>query len=309
MQNFFEKHLNSFIIGAYILLTLILTTPVIFNITSDIPGGGDAFQVIAKPFQTIKNLEVDGNLNILKTVSHILYPTRIFDFNTHLLILHLIFGEPFSYNLLWLSSFVLAAFGTYLLVKYLTNSNIAAFVSGIIYSFSPLHFAYAMGFGGATHIEWIPFYILFLIKYIKKPSIKNILLTGIFFALLISGEPHFAAYSLLFTVVIFIYYFITNRKLILSKKFIIYSLIIGVVILPLLVLKYLPLIRVATSEENYLDPGLDQAINYSADSAGIITPSYLHPLWGDFFQKNVAYKFTGNPGEYTIYIGITVLFL
>lgn len=45
-----------------------------------------------------------------------------------------------AYRVLWLSSFVLSGYGMYLLVKYLTSDEIAAFISGSIFAFSLLSF-------------------------------------------------------------------------------------------------------------------------------------------------------------------------
>ena len=219
------------------------------------------------------------------------------------------FGEPLAYNILWLSSFILAALGAYLLIRYLTNNKIASFIGGFIYGFSPIHYIFSTGFGGATHIEWIPFFILFLLKYINKPSIKNIILTGIFLVLIIINEPHFALYIALFTIILLSYKFFSKPQLFKNKKFIITSTIAIVITIIFFLFFYWGLIKITFSEENYLNPGIAQTEWNSADLLSFFTPSVIHTFWGDFFEENIASQFTGNSTERTVYIGFIVLYL
>ncbi|MGB8644558.1 MAG: hypothetical protein WCF84_04925 [Anaerolineae bacterium] len=67
----------------------------------------------------------------------------------------------FAHNLLALSSFVLAAFGMYLLVFDLTRSRAGGLVAGMIFSFTSyrmMHFAHLQ----LLSSEWMPFALLYL---------------------------------------------------------------------------------------------------------------------------------------------------
>src|SRR5678816_1053341 len=62
----------------------------------------------------------------------------------------------FCYNLLFLSTFVLSAFGTYLLVRQLTGNQLAAFVAGLLFGFAPYRIPQS------SHLQvlssqWMPF--------------------------------------------------------------------------------------------------------------------------------------------------------
>ena len=68
------------------------------------------------------------------------------------------------YNLLFLSSFILSALGTYLLVRELTGSSAAAFLAGLVYGFAPFRVPQA------SHLQilssqWMPFVLFGLRRY------------------------------------------------------------------------------------------------------------------------------------------------
>jgi hypothetical protein len=75
-----------------------------------------------------------------------------------------------SYNLLFMSTFVLSGLGMFLLVRELTGSARAAFVAGMIYAFSPLRI------GQFSHLQvlsaqWMPFVLYGLRRYVDTQRI------------------------------------------------------------------------------------------------------------------------------------------
>ena len=75
------------------------------------------------------------------------------------------------YNLLFISTFVLAAYGTYLLVYDLTGDRRAAFVAGLIYGFLPYRIA------SVPHVQvmssqWMPFALWGLNRFVTTNSYK-----------------------------------------------------------------------------------------------------------------------------------------
>ena len=72
------------------------------------------------------------------------------------------------YNLLFISSFALSAFGTYLLVRDLTGDRRAAFIAGLIYGFLPYRIA------SVPHLQvmssqWMPFALYGFNRFISLP--------------------------------------------------------------------------------------------------------------------------------------------
>ena len=69
------------------------------------------------------------------------------------------------YNLLFISTFALSAFGTYLLVRDLTGNRRAAFVAGLVYGFLPYRIA------SVPHVQvmssqWMPFALYGLNRFV-----------------------------------------------------------------------------------------------------------------------------------------------
>lgn len=310
------KYKNNFLVlFLYLGLSTIFTYPLIFNLTKKVVGrGGDVYQtigIINNSYQ--KFIEMGYLKSIWFTISHLkLDPITI---NIYL---HYLFKQPVAYNLFWFFSFVASGFGVYLLVKFILNNlnfkgfsaSASAFIAGLIYTFNPAHFAWGMGFRGATHIEWIPFTTLYLLKFIKKPSLKHFLILGLFFLLLIKGESHFAAYYIIFLVPFLIFYLSQNRHLFKNKRFKRYALLASVLGVFITLWFYFPWIKISVSEDNYLNPGIEQTTYYSPDLLSLITPSDLHSFWSKFFAP-LRESFTGNATTYSNYLGLTgiILFL
>ncbi len=82
-----------------------------------------------------------------------------------------------AYNLINFSSFVLSGFAMWLLVRFLTGSNGAGLVAGLIYAFSPVHLG-QYGHLGLGAQEWMVFALYFLIKGLRKPGLNLIYWAG-----------------------------------------------------------------------------------------------------------------------------------
>lgn len=293
---------SGLILVFFVVASLVLTWPLLPNITHQIAGETDAFQLLGNVYNSAKTWEVGSLFNLSGVF-------QVFTLGFHLLIFHFIFGEPLGYNLFWLLSFVLTGWGTYLLVHSLTKRKIAAIIAGIIFAYSPVHFAFSAGFHGMGHLEWFPFAILFLIKFFQKPTFKYFIGFGVFFTIIASYDIHGAVFMGLFSIVFGVSQLIRRKNLIRDKRFLIYLGIFLALALLFLINKSQGLIKIATSENNYLKPSLEEVVTYSNDAAGFIIPYAYHPIWGNFFWQKISSGFVRSIGENTNYIGIVVLVL
>ena len=309
------------VIISYLALTIFLTFPVAFNIKTHIPGGLDAFGWIRTLWYT-KIAILQPDLTSLTHDNLTFYPggkdisafPSAFNQLTSLVLSNFM-DVHIAYTILWLASFCLGAYGTYLLVYYLTKNKFASFVSGIVFAFSPFHMLHALaGHLGAATILWIPFSALYLMKLFKEPTLKNSILAGIFFILVAMSDLQYMVFMGVFVSLLFfyeIYCILTEfhegylpKIFDLLKKYIPFALIAFVGLIPLAIGD----IIIATSQENFLMPGSSEAITYSNDLLSFFLPSVLHPLFGNFVRPIYA-NFTGNVYESTAYIGYTVLLL
>ncbi len=159
-------------IGAYLLLVCVLLLPLPFHLSDGLvaaESGDPLLQVWV----------VQWNIHKLTTSlasyfdANIFYPyPNTFAFHDHLFGLGLL-GLPlyalshnpiFTYNILFLLSFVLSAYGMFLLVKELTNHSRAAWIAGVIFGFLPYRFAH-LDHLNLLSIYWLPFCFLLVTRY------------------------------------------------------------------------------------------------------------------------------------------------
>lgn len=327
---------HGIIIGLYTILTVLLTHPVLSNMAGAIMGSGDAWQVLYILWYT-KQALLGGDPNLTMTyTNYIFYPHGIpmifsaFSMFDQLIgvPLQLLFGLIATFNILWLLSFILAGYGAFLLVRYLTGNDTASFVSGIIFTFSPYHFGQAQMHMGATTIEWIPFCALFLMKMFRERSLKNAFLAGIFFIMVALSDSQYMMYMGIFAGLLFLYeaYCIFREKTevidqsinivhaLRSKlgtykdmlvRYAVFAVTSLIVCIPL---NY-EMLRIATSGNDFLYLGTSWTENLSGDLIGFFVPSPLHPIFGEWVAANIYPAFTANSTEYVIFAGWTVLAL
>lgn len=320
--NFPKKNVkeHASVLILYTLLTFILTYPVVFKIRNYIPGDGDAFQWIRILWYTPVAI-FNPDLTKLTHDYLIFYPDGIpaspfqSAFNQILsYVLSSIMEIHVVYTILWLFSFIFGAYGTYLLVRYLTSDRISSFIAGIVFAFSPYHFVHSLGHFGATNIEWIPFCALYLMKMFKEGGVRNSFFAGIFFILVAMSDLQYMVFMGIFVMLLFvyeIYVFLRTEKIgykeILKRIFYKYALFGFVSFIGIIPLT-LENILTATSSENFLKLSPSEAVMYSADLLSFFLPSVLHPVFGDI-MTDIYSNFSGNISENTMFIGYTVILL
>jgi hypothetical protein len=193
-----------------------------------------------------------------------------------------------SYNLLFLSTFVLSGLGTFLLVRELTGSARAGFVAGLLYAFAPYRI------GQFSHLQvlssqWMPFALCGFRRYFATRRAWP--LAGATAALvlqnwscgyfLLSFTPFAAAYVL---------YEIADRGLwrdvrVWASLGVAASVVAGATV-PLL-MPYLELRRLGFAARP-----IDEVVRYSADVYSYLTAHQAQSWWG-----TVARAFPRPEGE------------
>ena len=324
--------------AAYFLLTLVLTYPLVLNFTTHVAGdGGDdpalAWNLWWVPF-SIFNLGASPIYT-----DYMFFPIGLnLGFYT-LTYLNAFLAVPFQFafgmipaaNINLILSFTLSGFGAYLLATYLLNrtrlnaearrentnprtlrssaSNLffGAFAAGLVYAFSANKFLYAsLGQFNIASSQWIPFYILFLLKIFDapKPPLKYGFLLGFFLLAQALSEFIFASFLILFSIAYVIYWLISKRFSIRNSQFQIRNLLCAafVFILPMLPI-FAALIADTVSEGDFIQQGLGFSNIFSADVLGFFVPSHLHPLFGSL-QSLISFPYIN-----FMYLGFTALVL
>ena len=213
--------------------------------------------------------------------------------------LSFLFGEVIAFNLVTFVSFPLAAFTMYFLVKRLTKSRWAAILSGLIFSFSPYHFWKAYNHADLASIQWLPLYVLSLIKLFEKRNYRWAFLTALSFALVTLTSFYYGYFMILFTIGFVIVTFLfqslalkyERARLLKSLKVLLLTGILAAVfILPftykLFSASFSPSIEPAAGRAaGSLGTTVDELLSLSSRPWDFLLPSGHHPIFGKYTDQ------------------------
>ncbi len=115
-----------------------------------------------------------------------------------------------AYNAVVVFSFAVGGLGAYLLARHVLGpraGRLPAFIAGLVFTFSPYHFAHLLGHMQLISLEWIPFYVLYLLRTVEaaqstppRSGVKrNALLAALFLVLVTLCDWYYLMYCLIFT--------------------------------------------------------------------------------------------------------------
>ena len=212
---------------AYLLLAVALTLPLARHFTHAIPGEGfDGWQNLWNLWWVKRALLIEHSnpwftdmLYSPTGVGLLFHTLNAFNGFASLPI-QLAFGLFPTYNAIVLFSFAVSGLGAYLLARHVLgpgSSRLAALGAGVIFAFSPYHFAHLLGHMQLVSMEWVPFYALYLLRTVDAASIdgttdridrsalpaarRNGLIAVFFLTLVALCDWYYVLYCLIFTAV------------------------------------------------------------------------------------------------------------
>ena len=214
-----------------------------------------------------------------------------------------------AYNLVVLLNLVACGLAMYLLAYRLTGLATAAFVAGVIYQLWPYRLA-QLDHPNLVATQWLPIFLLFLVRTVENGRWRDALLTGITFALV-----GYTRWQLLIPATLMgVVYFISTATAWLSgkRRSFLFPLLAAASVAIILLLPPALLLRQAQQTEtaaNLLFLG-EEAI-MQTDALAYVTPSNLHPLWKPLTQPLYAHyyadRFDGR--IFPAYLGIITMAL
>jgi hypothetical protein len=284
------------VVGAaltYAALTVVMTYPVIFRMTSTVAGlpSEDAYQYVWLLWWTKKallDLHISpAHLTHLYHPSQPYHPMLVANPFVQLVALPLVLfaGPVTAYNVEFLLSFVLSGLTAFLLCYYLTRNGLASFVGGAIYAFFPNKFLHSLGHLPQMTLYLFPVYALLLFVLLEKPNVRRAASLGLVSTLCVTVHIVHTAYFLIpFTLVFVLWHLFTNHRRILAPGFL---KSVGLAILLTVVLTapiVAPFVMDKLSGElAYLEAGGSE--EYSADLLHFFTPSSDHPVLGPLLRE------------------------
>jgi hypothetical protein len=326
----YRHHLSALL--GFSILTLLMTYPLVRDFGRAIPGDGfDGWQNVWNLWWAKRALLIDGiNPYFTRFVD---YPDGVqLYFHTLNIFNGLTFlpftlnsGTLVAYNVAVVFSFVVGGYGAYLLALYVmrqaspgrrslsSHAHMAAFLGGVVFTFAPYHTAHLLGHMQLISLEWLPFYALLVVKQIDKYRIPNLksqtsgllryaLIAAVFLVLVAACDWYYAFYMVLFTG-LYLLWAIWRRRVWQAPTLSVLAigLLFVLVTSPLLV----PMVREALTAD-YMVPPRGSTERLSADLTAFLTPSELHPLWGELAAR-WANRFTASVSERTVFAGYSVL--
>lgn len=306
------------ILAAYLAVTLAMTYPLALHLSGAIPGDGfDGWQNYWNLWW-MKRALIDLGQNPYFT-AYLDYPSGVsLYFHTlnpfnglWTLPVQLVGGLVLAYNAVVLFSFVIGGLGAYLLARYvlrdMTHSTWPAWAAGLVYAFSPFHFAHLLGHMQVFSLEWLPFYALFLLKTIEGARNRRLrtimpVLMGLFLTLVGLCDWYYVMYLLLFTA-LYLLYTLFSRQL--TWTGLLAVGVAGIVSMLALAPLWLPM-ALEVKRASYMRPDPGHTLRLSADLLAFVTPNEMHPLWGETF-KAWSERFTTTTSERMVFAGFAPL--
>jgi hypothetical protein len=328
------------VLAGYTLLTLLMTNPIAGRLGQEVIGGGDAWQNIWNLWW-IREAIFSGPQNPYFT-DYLYYPDGA-PLYLHTLVLTAgLISLPFqllglnlvaTYNLVLLLTFPLAGYGAFLLCHYVTGHRWGSFVGGCVFTFAPYHFAHLYGHMNLSSIQWLPFFVLLLLRAIDEPgragegnggrrrllrSLLPAVGAGALLALNVYTDWIYGIFAGIFTALVLLWKLLLpdERRALAARgvgwreaglRLAAGGLVALLMIAPILI----PTMR--ETARGYAQQPYRETLVYSSDLSLAFLPSELHPLWGkqmeSFANRMEPYTPLKHPSERTVFLGYSVLAL
>jgi len=290
------RHIGA--LSFFVALSVIMTFPLVAHLANGVLGPpGDNFEYLYKLWW-FKRALFDLGVSPFHT-EDVFHPVG-YDLALHEMTLAnislgmpltILGGETVGYNSLVLLSFVVSAFGAYLLGLYLTGGRLPALLAGVIYGFA----SYRMGQMGAGHLnllgtQWLPLLILGLELTRQALDLRSSVLVGVFFALSALSSWYYAP---MFALAAGVYVLcrarrlrgLTHRRWRPARstatrlwRFLLVSTLVSMVLMaPSLVH------TIQQFGQREMSFSLREVDVFSASLGDWFVPNTMHPLWGRFF--------------------------
>jgi hypothetical protein len=306
----------------YLVIALINFWPVTTHITSTVAGiGGDAYQFmwdiwfVGYSLFTLHQGIWHTTLLFWPIGASLIYQTSI-PIASLLVTPFTAVSLPFAFNLIFFAGFCLSGLTMFILARYLTKNSYAAFIAGLIFTFSSFHIAQAYGHVEYTNIEWIPLALYFFLRIVREDQhrLRKALAVAICMVLtcfMVDVETGIILMSLLAVITIIYLIVKETRSRILSRSFL---KAIGVFIVATFILGSWAWIPIAGSIIHSGTGGLNSLSDlghnaiWSDDLLSFFIPNPYNGILGGLFSGQ-SYIYHGDISETAAYLTYTAIIL
>ncbi|HUY70089.1 MAG TPA: hypothetical protein VMV00_00790 [Candidatus Baltobacteraceae bacterium] len=311
--------------AVYLLIALVMFYPITSHITSVTPGtGGDSYINLWSIWWV--------NYATFNLHTSIYFSNFIFwPFGVNLVYwtqtpLQALLTLPlqavnliFAYNIMLFAGFAATGLGMYLLADYIVKNKYAAFIAGLIFTFSSVHIAQGLAHIDFIQLEWIPLFVFFALRTLNGyKSYFDILGMAACFALAtLMGVIEESLMLLLVLILIIIAFLIyrNTRKLILSKNFAISMVLFLVLAFIIGSWNFIPIIHsigapggVATAQGGN---DIQHNMIWSTNLLSFFVPSFYNGIFYGLSGSAPVYNalYAPDPTERVAYVGFLAIIL
>lgn len=224
--------------------------------------------------------------------------------------------EVLAYNILIVSGFALTLVLTYILMVRMTGSKGASFLSALLFSYCPYHFARTWQHLSLAQIQWIPLYCLALFMLWERPSKTKTLFLAASLFVVAAVNFYYAYFMIVVTGVFFVYCAVRTKKIRPVLTLMLHVTMAYVIVLlllsPALYDVYLSQKLFSGTPSGY---GLTQRpfadlFTQSAKPLSYLLPAIQHPVFGRFTERFIGSPLYGvSYTEHALYLGWTAIIL
>lgn len=220
-----------------------------------------------------------------------------------------LWGPIAGYNAAALLAFALAGMGGYALALHVSGHRVAAFVGGLIFTFSPFHLTKLWdGQLELAAIQWLAFYLLCLVRAIEGRRGRDALLAGLLLALVGYTSWYYFLFAVVSSGLVGLLWTLPHWRWGQVQPLLRQAAIVGAVSGAALAPVLLPgLAAAADAGQNLRPRDWAETIAYSANLLDFWLPSYLHPLWGEPIFTWLGPTLHPLSGDWNAALGYTTL--
>ncbi|MGD2148833.1 MAG: hypothetical protein PVH41_19225, partial [Anaerolineae bacterium] len=299
--------------GAYAILALVMTWPLVKHLNTQVAGPGDDLLVHYWNGWWAKRVLSQGG-DLFHT-DLLFYPTgvsllyhNISWYNIALwLPLQPLVGGVAAFNLVYLSNLVLCAIGMYALARYLTRSTAAAFVAGLVYAFWPYRL-FEIDHPNLIATQWLPLYVLQVMRTVRgQRKVRHAILAALFLAFTGYVRWQLVILALIVTIA-YLFYSLASERSFWSWRVVAALAVLVTVSLALWAPVLFPMVRGQLTRAHPEDLYTPIPIPKHTDLLAYFVPPHDHILEGLFRGLEYAKSYS-RPWYSNVYLGYFVMLL
>jgi hypothetical protein len=301
------------VVGAYIVLTLVMTWPLASQLGTHLPGRGDDLLVRYWNRWWIKRVLTQGG--DLFYTDMIFYPTGVNLLYHNIawanialwLPLEPLVGGIVAFNLIYLLNLCLCAVTMYVLARYLTRSTAAAFVAGLVYAFFPYRL-FEIDHSNLIATQWLPLFLLCLMRIVReKNKLRHALFAALFLALTGYTRWQLLVFAAFVACAYVLYSLCFERRSWRLRIFVMLGVAAVVAVVLMSPLLY-PLVRAQLTRTYPEDLFVESLVAKQTDLLAYVVPPHNHVLGGLFEGLEYAEGYT-RAWYSNAYLGYCVILL